>query len=96
MDIDTVTCKICNKQLSTKFKLKAHMLVHSNAKPFSCAHCSETFTYNEPEQMFQRTFFKLSYEELEKHHLKVDMWKVAFPSYPNTDPKVKKYGFSRT
>ena len=43
VDIDTVTCKICSKQLSTKFKLKAHMLVHSNAKPFSCAHCSETF-----------------------------------------------------
>ena len=43
VDAETVTCKICNKQLSTKFKLKAHMLVHSNAKPFSCAHCSETF-----------------------------------------------------
>ena len=43
VDIDSVTCKVCNKQLSTKFKLKAHMLVHSNAKPFSCSHCSETF-----------------------------------------------------
>ena len=43
LDPESVTCKICNKQLSTKFKLKAHMLVHSNAKPFSCTHCSETF-----------------------------------------------------
>ena len=43
LDIESVTCKVCNKQLSTKFKLKAHMLVHSNAKPFSCTHCSETF-----------------------------------------------------
>ena len=43
VDIDLVTCKICDKQLSTKFKLRTHMLVHSNAKPFSCTHCSETF-----------------------------------------------------
>lgn len=43
VDLDLVTCKICNKKLSTKFKLKTHMLVHSNAKPFSCTHCSETF-----------------------------------------------------
>merc|ERR1712173_440583 len=43
VDAESVTCKICNKKLSTKFKLKAHMLVHTNAKPFSCVHCSETF-----------------------------------------------------
>lgn len=43
VDINLVTCKICQKQLSTKFKLRTHMLVHSNAKPFSCTHCSETF-----------------------------------------------------
>merc|ERR1712106_35753 len=43
VDIDLVTCKICQKQLSTKFKLRTHMLVHSNAKSFSCSHCSETF-----------------------------------------------------
>ena len=43
VDLSSVTCKICNKKLSTKFKLKAHMLVHTNAKPFSCVHCNETF-----------------------------------------------------
>merc|ERR1712062_120044 len=43
VDVSSVTRKICNKKLSTKFKLKAHMLVHTNAKPFSCVHCSETF-----------------------------------------------------
>eukprot|EP00092_Neocalanus_flemingeri_P012971 GFUD01013976.1.p1 GENE.GFUD01013976.1~~GFUD01013976.1.p1 ORF type:complete len:1261 (+),score=305.37 GFUD01013976.1:94-3876(+) len=43
VDINLVTCKICQKQLSTKFKLRTHMLVHTNAKPFSCTHCSETF-----------------------------------------------------
>ena len=43
VDLSSITCKICNKKLSTKFKLKAHMLVHTNAKPFSCVHCSETF-----------------------------------------------------
>ena len=43
VDVDSVTCKICNKRLATKYKLKAHMLVHSDAKPFSCTHCSDTF-----------------------------------------------------
>ena len=43
VDIESVTCKVCNKQLATKYKLKAHMLVHSDAKPFSCTHCSDTF-----------------------------------------------------
>merc|ERR1712243_398167 len=43
VDVESVTCKICNKRLATKYKLKAHMLVHSDAKPFSCTHCSDTF-----------------------------------------------------
>ena len=43
VDVSSVTCNICQKKLSTKFKLKAHMLVHTSAKPFSCVHCNETF-----------------------------------------------------
>ena len=43
VDIESVTCKVCNKKLATKYKLKAHMLVHSDAKLFSCTHCSDTF-----------------------------------------------------
>ena len=43
VNLDLVTCKVCKKQLSTPFKLRAHMLVHSDSKPFSCSLCSETF-----------------------------------------------------
>merc|ERR1712038_338363 len=43
VDLDLVTCKVCKKQLSTPFKLRAHMLVHTDLKPFSCSLCSETF-----------------------------------------------------
>ena len=43
VDLDLVTCKVCKKQLSTPFKLRAHMLVHSDLKPFTCSLCSETF-----------------------------------------------------
>ena len=43
VDLDLVTCKVCKKQLSTPFKLRAHMLVHSDSKPFTCSLCSDTF-----------------------------------------------------
>merc|ERR1712080_320652 len=43
VDLELVTCKVCKKQLSTPFKLRAHMLVHTNSKPFTCSICSDTF-----------------------------------------------------
>ncbi|KAH3785077.1 zinc finger protein 91-like [Dreissena polymorpha] len=37
-------CKICNKSYTTNDRLKTHMLVHAESKPFQCSTCGNTFT----------------------------------------------------
>jgi uncharacterized Zn-finger protein len=35
--------KGCDKELSTKFSLQRHSLIHMNKKDFKCSHCPKTF-----------------------------------------------------
>ena len=40
---ETFSCDICGKTLRDKYKLKYHMMVHSNKKNFKCSHCPSEF-----------------------------------------------------
>jgi hypothetical protein len=37
------SCQICGKKLRDKYKLKYHMMVHSEKRNFKCSHCSVEF-----------------------------------------------------
>jgi centrosomal protein CEP76 len=50
----------------------------TGAKLFSSG---EKFVFDNPEQLYSRNFFSLSYAELQKHHLQVDMWKISKCSF---------------
>ena len=39
------TCDVCQKRFSFKCNLKAHMLIHSGARPFECYFCKKSFAY---------------------------------------------------
>lgn len=39
------TCDVCQKRFSFKCNLKAHMLIHSGARPFECNICKKAFAY---------------------------------------------------
>ena len=39
----TYSCEICGKVLRDKYKLKYHMMVHSEKRNFKCSHCSTEF-----------------------------------------------------
>lgn len=47
---------------------------HTRAKVFAGG---EKFVHSEPEQLYLRQFFALSYKEMEKHQLQVQMWKIS-------------------
>ena len=38
-----VTCEVCNKNLRDKYKLKRHMLSHTDVRPFGCGVCGKRF-----------------------------------------------------
>jgi len=40
-----VHCPYCGKLFKTNVELQGHVRIHTGAKPYSCRHCSERFTY---------------------------------------------------
>ena len=40
---ESCACEICGKVLRDKYKLKYHMMVHSEKRNFKCSHCSTEF-----------------------------------------------------
>ena len=40
---ETFSCDVCGKVLRDKYKLKYHMMVHSEKRNFKCSHCSTEF-----------------------------------------------------
>jgi uncharacterized Zn-finger protein len=36
-------CEMCNRHFSRYYNLKSHIKTHDNAKPFSCAYCTQSF-----------------------------------------------------
>lgn len=45
-DLQSFTCCICSKVLSSASSLDRHVLVHTGERPFTCKYCSLTFTTN--------------------------------------------------
>ncbi|XP_065226138.1 gastrula zinc finger protein XlCGF57.1-like [Planococcus citri] len=39
----SLVCKICHQNISTKGSMKRHMFLHEGLKPFECANCSKSF-----------------------------------------------------
>lgn len=40
---DLFECSMCGQRLSTRYTLKVHMLVHSDAKRYECKHCGNAY-----------------------------------------------------
>jgi centrosomal protein CEP76 len=44
-------------------------------------HVGETFVYENPEELYMRNFFSLSYADLHRHQVQVDMWRTSTFSF---------------
>ena len=56
----TYACEICGKVLRDKYKLKYHMMVHSEKRNFECSHCSVEFKGSENLRKHVQKFHKES------------------------------------
>jgi len=43
---ETYHCPYCGKLFKTITELQRHVRIHTGAKPYSCRHCSERFTWH--------------------------------------------------
>ena len=44
----TFTCELCDKMFNQKRLLKRHEVIHTNALPFTCTNCQQSFRQMEP------------------------------------------------
>lgn len=54
-EIETLTCNVCSKQLSQKYHLQRHKIIHLNKKPYECQVCSKEFARAEHLRRHLRT-----------------------------------------
>ena len=53
-----MTCQTCGKEFQVMYKLKLHVLIHSDGHPFKCNFCGKGFNNKYKMRSHQKTYHK--------------------------------------